>query len=99
MHRRLWLVAGVAVALLAVGATASATTTSSSSAKLAAAPFAQAWANVPRTPEAWLLHDCCERCGLPRPIPHASLSRSHQHPPRSGFAVERATLHLGDEFR
>ena len=52
MHRRLWLVAGVAVALLAVGATASATTTSSSSAKLAAAPFAQSWANVPRTPQA-----------------------------------------------
>src|SRR5690348_10306653 len=53
MYRRLWLVAGVAVALLAVGATASATTTtSSSSAKLAAAPFAQAWASVPRTPAA-----------------------------------------------
>jgi peptide/nickel transport system substrate-binding protein len=52
MHRRLWLVAGVAVALLAVGATASATTTSSSSAKLAAAPFAQSWANVPKTQAA-----------------------------------------------
>src|SRR5881227_391076 len=52
MHRRLWLTAGVAVALLAVGATASATTSSSSSAKLAAAPFAQAWANVPRTTAA-----------------------------------------------
>ena len=50
MHKRLWLVAGVAVALLAVGASASATTSSSSSAKLAAAPFAQSWANVPRTP-------------------------------------------------
>jgi len=52
MHRRLWLLAGAAVALLSVGATASATTTSSSSAKLAAAPFAQSWANVPRTPQA-----------------------------------------------
>src|SRR3954454_9778139 len=52
MHRRLWLTAGVAVALLAVGATASATTSSSSSAKLAAAPFAQSWANVPRTTAA-----------------------------------------------
>jgi len=51
MHRRLWLVAGVAVALLAVGATASATTTKTSSGKLAAAPFAQAWANVPKTSE------------------------------------------------
>src|SRR3954447_16517982 len=52
MHRRLWLTAGVAVALLAVGATAIATTSSSSSAKLAAAPFAQSWANVPRTTAA-----------------------------------------------
>jgi peptide/nickel transport system substrate-binding protein len=52
MHRRVWLVAVAALALLAVGATASATTKSSSSNKLAAAPFAQAWANVPRTPQA-----------------------------------------------
>jgi peptide/nickel transport system substrate-binding protein len=52
MHRRVWLVAVTALALLTVGATASATTTSSSSNKLAAAPFAQAWANVPRTPQA-----------------------------------------------
>ena len=52
MHRRLWLVAGVAVALLTVGATASATTRTASQAKLAAAPFAQAWANVPKTSEA-----------------------------------------------
>src|SRR4051812_21059810 len=52
MHRRLWLVAGVAVALLTVGATASATTKSSSSNKLAAAPFAQSWANVPKTSAA-----------------------------------------------
>ena len=52
MHRRLWLVAGVAVALLTVGATASASTHVASAQKLAAAPFAQAWANVPRTPAA-----------------------------------------------
>src|SRR3569833_2741567 len=52
MHRRLWLVAGVAVALRTVGATASATTRTASAPKLAAAPFAQAWANVPRTPAA-----------------------------------------------
>src|SRR3569833_2519662 len=52
MHRRLWLVAGVAVALLTVGATASATTRTASAPKLAAAPFAQAWANGPRTPAA-----------------------------------------------
>src|SRR5690348_1049044 len=52
MHRRLWLLGAAALALLAVGATASATTTSSSSTKLAAAPFAQSWANVPQTPQA-----------------------------------------------
>jgi peptide/nickel transport system substrate-binding protein len=52
MHRRLWLTAGVAVALLTVGATASATTRVATANKLAAAPFAQAWANVPRTPAA-----------------------------------------------
>jgi peptide/nickel transport system substrate-binding protein len=52
MQRRLWLVSAAALALLAVGATASASTKSASSSKLAAAPFAQAWANVPRTPAA-----------------------------------------------
>src|SRR3954447_681836 len=52
MQRRLWLVAGVAGALLSIGATASATTHVPTAPKLAAAPFAQAWANVPRTPAA-----------------------------------------------
>jgi peptide/nickel transport system substrate-binding protein len=52
MDKRLWLAAGAALALLAVGATASAATSSSSSNTLAAAPFAQAWANVPRTTAA-----------------------------------------------
>ncbi|HUZ81332.1 MAG TPA: peptide ABC transporter substrate-binding protein [Gaiellaceae bacterium] len=42
----------MAVALLTVGATASASTHVASAQKLAAAPFAQAWANVPRTPAA-----------------------------------------------
>jgi peptide/nickel transport system substrate-binding protein len=48
MTRRLWLVAGVSAALLAV-ATASATAHPSHAGRLAAAPFAQAWSNVPRT--------------------------------------------------
>jgi peptide/nickel transport system substrate-binding protein len=49
MHRRLWLLAGAAAVLLVAGASASASTRVASSAKLAAAPFAQSWANVPRT--------------------------------------------------
>jgi peptide/nickel transport system substrate-binding protein len=52
MHRRLWLLAGAAAVLLVAGASASASTRVAGSAKLAAAPFAQAWANVPRTPAA-----------------------------------------------
>ena len=55
MQRRLWLLVGAAAAVLLVAATATATTRvagSASSAKLAAAPFAQAWANVPRSPAA-----------------------------------------------
>jgi ABC-type transport system substrate-binding protein len=52
MHRRLWLLAGAALALLVVGATASASTRVATAPKLAAAPFAQSWANVPRTPAA-----------------------------------------------
>ncbi|HZR94286.1 MAG TPA: peptide ABC transporter substrate-binding protein [Gaiellaceae bacterium] len=52
MQRRLWLVTGVALALLAVAATASATTKVATSHKLAAAPFAESWANVPKTAEA-----------------------------------------------
>ena len=52
MHRRLWLLAGVAAAVLLLTASATATTEVAGSAKGAessAAPFAQAWANVPRT--------------------------------------------------
>jgi len=50
MHRRFWLVVGAAAALLVVVASASATTQTKSGATLAAAPFSQAWAQVPRTP-------------------------------------------------
>jgi peptide/nickel transport system substrate-binding protein len=49
MHRRLWLLAGAAAVLLLAVASASATTRVAGSAKLAAAPFSQAWANVPKT--------------------------------------------------
>jgi peptide/nickel transport system substrate-binding protein len=52
MHRRLWLLAGVGAAVLMLAASATATTKSAGSARgatLAAAPFAQSWANVPRT--------------------------------------------------
>jgi len=55
MQRRLWLLAGVGAAVLMVAASATATTKVAGSAKgssLAAAPFAQSWANVPRTPAA-----------------------------------------------
>ena len=55
MYRRLWLLVGAAAAVLMVAATATATTRvagSASSASLHAAPFAQAWANVPRSPAA-----------------------------------------------
>jgi peptide/nickel transport system substrate-binding protein len=57
MHKRLSLLAGAAVALLVLAATATATskvatTTSASDATPAAAPFAQSWANVPRSPAA-----------------------------------------------
>jgi len=55
MYRRLWLLVGAAAALLMVAATATATTRvagSANSATLHAAPFAQAWANVPRSPAA-----------------------------------------------
>jgi len=53
MHKRLWLLAGAAAAVMAIAASASATTKfagGSSARVLAAAPFAKAWANVPRTP-------------------------------------------------
>jgi peptide/nickel transport system substrate-binding protein len=55
MQRRLWLLAGVGAAVLMVAASATATTKVAGSAKsssLAAAPFAQSWANVPRTAAA-----------------------------------------------
>jgi peptide/nickel transport system substrate-binding protein len=52
MQRRLWLLAGAGAAVLMIAASATATTKVAGSAKsstLAAAPFAQSWANVPRT--------------------------------------------------
>ena len=55
MHRRLWLLAGAAAAVLLLAASATATTKvagSASKSALAAAPFAQSWAQVPRTPAA-----------------------------------------------
>src|SRR5581483_9894704 len=54
MHRRIWLLAGAVAACLLVVASASATTSGASSqaSALRAAPFAQAWAHVPRTPAA-----------------------------------------------
>src|SRR3978361_324884 len=52
MHKRLGLFVGVALALLAMAASAGATSHVATAHKLAAAPFAQAWANVPRTPAA-----------------------------------------------
>ena len=55
MQRRLLLLAGVGAAVLLVAASATATTKVSGSANgssLAAAPFAESWANVPRTPAA-----------------------------------------------
>jgi peptide/nickel transport system substrate-binding protein len=54
MHRRLWLLAGAALAVLLVAASATATTKVAGQARgaeSAAAPFAESWANVPRTPE------------------------------------------------
>jgi ABC-type transport system substrate-binding protein len=54
MHRRLWLFAGAAAAILMVTGAATAKTNVAGSARVlgatpAAAPFAQAWAQVPRT--------------------------------------------------
>jgi ABC-type transport system substrate-binding protein len=53
MHRRLWLLAGAAVAVLVVATSASATSRTAAvparTVTPAAAPFAQAWAHVPRT--------------------------------------------------
>ena len=55
MRNRLWLLAGASLAMLLVAATATATTKvsqKSGSASRAAAPFAQSWAQVPRTSAA-----------------------------------------------
>ena len=55
MHRRLWLIAAAALTILAVATSATATTKlagKAHGASLAAAPFAQSWANVPRTSAA-----------------------------------------------
>src|SRR6478672_9903902 len=55
MRNRLWLLAGAALAMLLEAATATATTkvsSQASSASLAAAPFAQSWAQVQRTTQA-----------------------------------------------
>jgi len=55
MRKRMLLLAGAALAVLLVAATATATTRVQSragSSALAAAPFAQSWADVPRTPAA-----------------------------------------------
>ncbi len=57
MHRRLWLLAGAATAVLLLAASATATTNTAGTARAAdatpaAAPFAQSWAQVPRTPAA-----------------------------------------------
>jgi peptide/nickel transport system substrate-binding protein len=52
MHRKLWLLAGAAVTVLLVAASATATTKvarSAQGAESAAAPFSQAWAQVPQT--------------------------------------------------
>jgi peptide/nickel transport system substrate-binding protein len=55
MHRRLWLIAAAALTILAVATSATATTKlagKAQGASAAAAPFAQSWANVPRTSAA-----------------------------------------------
>jgi peptide/nickel transport system substrate-binding protein len=54
MHRRLWLLAGVGVAVITVTASATATAkvAGSQAASMHAAPFAKAWAQVPRTTAA-----------------------------------------------
>src|SRR5438270_8494154 len=55
MHRRLWLLVGAAAALLVVAGAATARSkvaghrATASGATMAAAPFAEAWAKVPRT--------------------------------------------------
>ena len=72
MRNRLWLLAGAALAILLVAATATATTKVGSKAQgasSAAAPFAQSWAQVPRT------HGCSQGEGHPRLRPGAGHRR------------------------
>ena len=55
MHRRVWFLAAAVVAVLGLAGSAAAVTagkSSSSASSLHAAPFAKAWANIPRTPAA-----------------------------------------------
>jgi len=55
MRNRVWLIAGVAAAVLTIAATATATTTTvtrAGAATPAAAPFSESWASVPRTTRA-----------------------------------------------
>lgn len=55
MHRRVWFLAAAVVAVLGLTGSAAAVTagkSSSSASSLHAAPFAKAWANIPRTPAA-----------------------------------------------
>jgi len=56
MHRRIWLLAGAAATVLVVAASAAATSRTVAAPALdvtpAVAPFANAWAKVPRTPAA-----------------------------------------------
>lgn len=55
MHRRVWFFAAAVAAVLGLAGSATAMTAASSSSSagsLHAAPFAKAWANVPRTPAA-----------------------------------------------
>ena len=49
MHRRIWLLAGAAAAVLVVATSAGATSRTAAAPRTAVAPFAQAWAKVPRT--------------------------------------------------
>src|SRR5215469_6628398 len=51
MHRRIWLLAGAAAAVLVVATSAGAASRTAVS-KAGVAPFAQAWAQVPRTSAA-----------------------------------------------
>jgi peptide/nickel transport system substrate-binding protein len=55
MHRRVWFLAAAVVAVLGLAGSAAAVTagkSANSASSLHAAPFAKAWANIPRTPAA-----------------------------------------------